>query len=234
MNPLEWWRQRGDRDRRAIRLGALALLPALAWVFSVSPWLDAVGDRRSRLEARRSLLRAEHDLLAARERYPEAVRAAAARLQAAAPSLLDSRSRGVATAGLTQFVEDRAAASRVRLTATEPRPTRRLDARLVAVPLRVEGQTDLQGVLGFLESLEAGPKLLQVEDLRIRRPGGVRRGEEEMEVLGFSATVTGFMLYSESRETGAGEAGPRTGVAADTRGPDPEENLAGPPGGGRP
>lgn len=232
MNLPEAWTRLSDRDRRAIRLGALVLLPALAWVFAVSPWLEAVESRRSALEARRSLLRAERDLLADRQRYPEAVRAAAAQLQETAPALLDSRSRGVATAGLTQFLEDRAAARRVRLTATEPRPTRRLDASLVAVPLHVEGESDLQGVLSFLESLEEGPKLLQVDGLRIRRRGTTRQGEEEMEVLGFSATVTGYMLFPEARADGDGDVGPRTGVAADDGAPAAEESLAGPPGGG--
>lgn len=234
MNLPEAWGRLSDRDRRAIRLGALVLLPALAWVFAVSPWLEAVEGRRSALEARRSLLRAERDLLADRHRYPEAVRTAAAELQETAPALLDSRSRGVATAGLTQFLEDRAAASRVRLTATEPRPTRRLDASLVAVPMDVEGESDLEGVLDFLASLEASPKLVRVDGLRIRRRGTTRQGEEEMEVLGFSLGVTGYMLYPEARGDDGGDVGPRTGVATDDRSPAEEESLAGPARGGRP
>lgn len=200
MKPAELWGRLSGRDRRALRLGAAALAPALLWVFAVSPFLGAVEERRSRLEAERSLLEAERDLLAAREAYPRQVRAAAERLRRRAPALLDSRSRGVATAELTQFLEDRAAAARLRLVATEPGPTRRVDRHLVAVPMTVEGESDLEGVLSFLGSLERGPKLLAVEDLRIRRRSGAGRLRDRgMEVLVVRASVTGYMLFPEGR-----------------------------------
>lgn len=204
MNPVDLWGRLSDRDRRAIALGAAVVLPALLWVYGVSPYLGAVEQRRSRIEARRSLLDAERDLLAARKRYPRQVEAAATRLREMAPALLDSRSRGVATAELTQYVEDRAAASRVRLTATQPRAVRRVDRRLLAIPLTVEGESDLQGVLAFLEALEHGPKLLRVGDLRIRRRSGAGRLEDKgMEVLALRVSVTGYVLHPEGRGTDA-------------------------------
>lgn len=230
MNPLELWDRLSDRDRRALQLGALVLLPALAWVFGVSPYLDAVEERRSRLDTRTSLLQAERDLIAGRDRYPERVKTAAARLQRMAPALLDSRSRGVATAELTQYLEDRAAALRVRLTATEPGPVRRVGPRLVAVPVTVEAESDLQGLLGFLDVLEDGTKLLRVDDLRLRRrSGAARRQEEGMEVLALHATVVGYMLFPESRTDDGASAG--DGVASDGAGGRPGSSLAGRSGG---
>jgi hypothetical protein len=209
VSPAELWGRLSARDRRAVRWGALVLAPGLAWVYAVSPFLGAVEERRSRLEARTTQLGAERDLLAARDRYPERVRRAAARLRRAAPALLDSRSRGVATAELTQFVEDRAAAARLRLVATEPGAPRRVDRRLLAVPMTVEGESDLEGVLTFLDALENGPKLLTVEDLRIRRRSGSSRLRDRgMEVLVTRATVTGYMLVPEGRG-----GGPDTRVA---------------------
>lgn len=233
MSPRTLWDRLSARDRRAIRWGALVLAPGLLWVYAVSPFLEAVEERRSRLEARTTQLEAERDLLAARDRYPERVRQAAARLQRAAPALLDSRSRGVATAELTQFVEDRAAAARVRLVATEPRATRRVDRRLLAVPMTVEGESDLEGVLTFLDALEHGPKLLSVEDLRIRRRSGASRARDRgMEVLTVRATVTGYMLVPGGRGSG-----PDTRVAdapagdareeADDDGPQVADRLGG-------
>lgn len=209
MSPAELWGRLSARDRRAVRWGVLVLAPGLLWVYAVSPFLGAVEERRSQLEARTTQLEAERDLLAAREVYPERVRQAAERLQEAAPALLDSRSRGVATAELTQFVEDRAASARVRLVATEPGAARRVDRRLLAVPMTVEGESDLEGVLTFLDALENGPKLLTVEDLRLRRRSGATRLRDRgMEVLVVRATLTGYMLVPEGRG-----GGPDTRVA---------------------
>lgn len=210
MSPRElWWRLSG-RDRRAIRLGALVLAPALAWFFAVSPYLETLREHRSQLDAHRSLLAAERDLLAGRARYPRQVRAAALRLQRRAPALLDSRSRGVAAAELTQFLEDRAAAHRLRLVTTEPRPTRPVDRRLLAVPVQVEGESDLRGILGFVRALETGPKLLRVDGVRIRRRRGAPGPEdaEGMEVLALRATVTGYMLFPRRRRSGGPSAAP--------------------------
>lgn len=215
--PARIWSDLSDRDRRALRWGALVLAPALAWGLVVSPWLDAVRARGDRLEARRSLHRAELDLLASGEAFPEAVRTGARRLARATPRLLDSRGEGVAAAALTQYVEDRARAARVHLTETEPRPPRPSGADLTAIPLEVTGESDLRGILSLLEALEDGNgKLLRVEGLRVRAPRAGRGGGAE--ALTFRVLVTGYMLSPGDEDapgasTGAGpapdtEAGP--------------------------
>ena len=144
--PAQIWAGLSDRDRRALRWGALVLAPALVWGLVVSPWLDAVQTRSDRLEARRALHRAELDLLASGDAYPQAVRTAARRLARAAPRLLDGSGEGVAAAALTQYVEDRARAARVHLTGTEPRPPRPAHDELTAIALEVTGESDLRGV----------------------------------------------------------------------------------------
>ncbi len=191
--PARIWTELSDRDRRALRWGVLVLAPVLAWGLVVSPWLDAVQARGDRLETRRSLHRAGLDLLASGEAFPEAVRTGARRLAGAAPRLLDSRGEGVAAAGLTQYVEDRARAARVHLTGTEPRPPRPVHTDLTAIPLEVTGESDLRGILSFLEALEGEHgQLLRVEGLRIRAAGAGRDGGAE--ALAFRVLVTGHML----------------------------------------
>lgn len=198
--PERIWNGLSDRDRRALRWGLLVLAPALAWGLVVSPWLGEVQVRRDRLEARRSLHRAELDLLASGDAYPGAVRTGARRLARVTPRLLDSRGEGVAAAALTQFVEDRARAARVHLTGTEPRPSRRLDGDLLAIPLEVAGESDLRGILSFLEGLEEGSgKTLRAEGLRIRSRGVDE--EDQTEALSFRVLVTGYMLSPDAGET---------------------------------
>ncbi len=197
--PARIWADLSERDRRALRWGALVLAPALLWFLVVSPWIDAVQTRQDRLQTRRSLHRAELDLLAAGDAYPEAVRTGARRLARAAPRLLDSRGEGVAAAALTQFVEDRARAARVHLTGTDPRPPERADGSLLAVPLEVTGESDLQGILSLLEAMETGGgKLLRADGLRIRAPGRARG--ESSGALTFRVRVTGYMLSAGEGE----------------------------------
>lgn len=216
--PGRIWAELSDRDRRALRWGALVLAPALAWGLVVSPWLDAVQVRGDRLEARRSLHRAELDLLASDEVFPEAVRTGGRRLAGAAPRLLDSRGEGVAAAGLTQYVEDRARAARVHLTATEPRPPRPAHTDLTAISLEVTGESDLEGILSFLEALEGGDgRLLRVEGLRIRAAGTGRAGGAE--ALTFRVLVTGYML---SPGADASTDTPAAGASAAAVGSDTE------------
>lgn len=216
-SPEAVWSGLSDRDRRALRWGALLLAPALLWALAVSPWLDAVQDRRDRLEARRTLHRAELDLLASADAYPAAVRTGARRLARAAPRLLEGPGEGVAAAALTQLVEDRVRAARVHLTGTTPRPPTRVDADLLALPLEVTGESDLRGILAFLEGLErGGGKLLRAGDVRIRSRRAGRSGEAE--TLTFRVLVTGYMLAPGEGGGAAGATDRSTPVAGGAAG----------------
>lgn len=198
----------GPPDRRALRWGGLALVPALVWAAAVRPWWGAVEERRDRLSSLRTAVRAEADLLATGDRYPAAVEERARRLADLGPRLLDRRSEGRAAAEVHQLVEDRARAARVRLTAGEPAGVEPAGRRLAAAAVEVQGESDLQGLLEFLGSLENGRKLLRVPQLRIRTD----RDRGDHQVLAFRARIVGYLLDLE-RDADAGSTAPR---AADT------------------
>ncbi|MEO7999711.1 MAG: hypothetical protein ABI852_19825, partial [Gemmatimonadaceae bacterium] len=58
----------------------------------------------------------------------------------------------------------------------------------------IRGESDLQGVLEFLQALEQGPKLVRVTRIDISRP---TRDADDIETLLFAATVTAFALPPE-------------------------------------
>jgi hypothetical protein len=61
------------------------------------------------------------------------------------------------------------------------------------IELRAVG--DLEGILSFLRALESGPKLLDVKRIVITTAERLNAGaSEEEEVLGVSATVSGYAL----------------------------------------
>lgn len=210
---LVWAGERlGPRDRRALRWGGLALLPAILWAVVLRPWLGAVEERRDRLSSLRTLAGAEAELLATGDRYPTAVEERARRLAAFAPRLLDRRSEGRAAAEVHQLVEDRARAARVRLTAVEPAGTEPASSRLAAVTLEVQGESDLRGVLDFVSSIESADKLLRVPRLRVRSA----RDRSDHQVLAFRARIVGYVLDLDAdgapSPTAGHAAAPGTGV----------------------
>lgn len=155
------------RDRRAVLLGGGILVPALLWVFVLAPYLTAVRDASARLETERQRLRGDLELLASASEYPRAFDAGAERLLTAAPRLMSGDDEGAAVAALAGYVRRMATAGGAALTRVEPAAPRDAGGGVRALPVGVTGETDLEGLLTFLQLLETGSKLLHVDELRM-------------------------------------------------------------------
>ncbi|HEU0055560.1 MAG TPA: type II secretion system protein GspM [Longimicrobium sp.] len=195
------------RDRRAVALGAALLAPALFWTLAVSPYLDALGAANERLASERSLLRREQELVASAREYPKAFDAGAERLLRAAPRLMGGENDGAASAAVAGYVRRLAGIASAHLTRVEPGASRAAGGGVTALPVAVTGESDLEGLLSFLQMLETGPKLVDVDDLRLEAsdaPGAVGAtysatpfftpSTAQPEVIHFQFTVTGFTL----------------------------------------
>lgn len=168
----------GPRDRRAILIGAAVLAPAFAWTFAAAPYLSAVADARDRLELERRLLRGELELLASASAYPKAFDAGAERLLAAAPRLMAGDDEGAAAAALAGYVRRLARMGTANLTRVEPAPSYDAGGGVRALPAGVTGETDLEGLLTFLQLIESGPKLVHVQELRLEAASAPAGGGE--------------------------------------------------------
>ena len=183
------------RDRRALRLGALILGPALLWALVAAPYLRAVKDTGERIDAERQLLQREIELLASADRLPEILDTGADRLRQAAERLFGGGNPAIASAAVAEYLQTRARASRVLLTGLDPAPTEEPVEGVLVLPLRVQGETDLEGLLTFIHSLESGPKLVRLEDLRVQGlRTGATLGADDVEVLTFGLSASGYML----------------------------------------
>lgn len=183
------------RDRRALLLGSLLLIPGLFWILAARPYMRSLDDVSERLTAERDLLARESGVLAVADRYPGEIEGGAERLLEAASRLFGGASSGVASAHLARYLQEMAQGGPALLTRLEPVAEEPAGKGLLALPLHVRGETDLEGLLTLLHSLESGPKLVRVDDLKIR---GVRNaqspGSDEAEVLSFEFKATGYML----------------------------------------
>lgn len=183
------------RDRRALALGALVVLPALLWVFGGAPYVRALRSARAELEKERTLLAGERGLVASRDLYPAALDEATERVRALAPRIF-SGGGGSAIAELSGYVRHRANASRVLLSRIAPGEEEELDGGVAAVSLNVEGESDLRGIVSLVHLLESGEKLVRVGRLRIGRLGSVDTGggDAGWERLFFSLRVSGLTV----------------------------------------
>ncbi|HSJ23646.1 MAG TPA: type II secretion system protein GspM [Longimicrobiales bacterium] len=174
------------RDRRAILLGAAILVPALLWVGAVRPYRAALDDVRERAAAERALLERELALLQA---DASSLTMADLQTRAARASLrlVSAANVPLAEAEVTVFLQELAQLSRVLLLELRGVEPRRggggaiENTALRPIRLAVRGESDLEGVMTFLQRIESSPLLLRVAELSIEPQRAGRNGEGGMD-----------------------------------------------------
>jgi len=208
------------RDRRAILLGLVAIVPAMGYVLGVRPYRRALAEVHDRAAAEQELLDREMALLGSASSLPEAIRRAEEAAAQAERRMLQAPSTVLAEGELTDFLERSAVRSRVLLEeirggelarGEEPPPG------LGIIRLHLRGESDLQGVLAFLNEIETSQLLLRVRGLalepEVARPEAVGDEESPREavptgVLTFQFILDGFARPEEAPE---GQAPSRSG-----------------------
>lgn len=161
-----------ERDRRAILIGLAIIAPAVLYVAAVRPYRAALSDVRTQTEAQRGLLQRELGLLANATTMPAALNEARTQVFRAEARLVRANNQPLAEAQLTRYVEEQAAASRVLLQELRSVQLTRRDQvpnglRLIRVALT--GESDLEGVVRFLNRLESGTLLISIKQLTLER-----------------------------------------------------------------
>ena len=198
------------RDRRAILLGLAAIVPALVYVLGVRPYRGALADVQDRAAAEQELLQRELALLESAPGLPEAMRRAEEAAARVEDRILGAASPVLAEETLTDFLERSAARSRVLLEeirggelarGEEPPPG------LGIVRLHLRGESDLQGILNFLNEIETTQLLLRVRGLalepEVARPEASDNEEGPREAVPTGVVTFQLIIDGFSRSGGA-------------------------------
>lgn len=202
-----------QRDRRALWLGAGVLAPALFFIWGVRPYRASLDDTRQRLAAEREVLVHERAAVNAARRNPELQHVADSAMRAAAPRLFAGRDDVMASAELASYLGEVARGTHVWLQDAATRPAVLSPSGVRTLRVEIRAESDLQGVLLFLQALENGAKLVRVERVDVSRQPS-RSDESSAETLALSATVSGFAIPPEPPAGIASPASASSGSAS--------------------
>ena len=183
------------RDRRALIVALLVVVPVLLFRVVVSPYMQVLSDIHNRVEVQRDLLLRELTVLEEAPAYPALTRDAAAALRVEAARLFSGPGELAASAALVNYVSVESRRHRVLIRQSETRRAQPTGEGVLTLEITVRGMSDLEGLLGFLEALDQGPRLVRVEQIAIQRAQQVRIGTaRDEEILNFNAVISGYAL----------------------------------------
>lgn len=198
-----------SRDRRAILIGLGILVPAACYVLAWKPYRAALEEARDRVAAEQELLTREMEVLETSGTLLEDIQLARAEAEVHEEKLVRAVSGVLAEAELTDFLESSASRSRVLLEeirggelgrGEEPPPG------LSVVRLHLRGESDLEGVLTFLDEIEKSRLLIRIRGMalepEVARPEsdneeGGNRTAVPTGVVEFQLIVDGFARLEE-------------------------------------
>jgi type II secretory pathway component PulM len=190
-------RSLSPRDRRALAWGGGIAALALVFAFGVKPYVRTLRETRDELTMQRGLLARERALVAGSVGLPATLEKSRTALTEQSTPLFDGIDDLSATSNLSDYVSRAALSNQVLVQALETRNAQPLEEGMTAVAVDFRAESDFEGVLRFLHSLEEGPELVRVSALtlqRLDRP--VAPGVPDTEVLAISGTMTGYTVFS--------------------------------------
>lgn len=193
-----WLDGLGPRDRRALALGLLVLVPGLVWIAGVRPYRAVVAGLEDRIAAERELLQRERSLLASETEVRSALRKAEKEAGSAGRRLATAPNEALAEAEVTDALEVMGVECRVLLTEIRSVAMQEAEEAPTGVStfrLAVEGESDMAGVLAFVQEVETSALLLRVVGMTldpVTEEAGEGSTERPTGVVEFTLVVEGY------------------------------------------
>ena len=201
-----------ERERKVLLWGAVIAIPILLFTYGVKPLWASLADKQEQLLLERTTLVRERAAIAAAKRNPELQHVADSLMQITSQRLFSGVDDVMASAELGSYVGEIAGRNHFLLTSATTGAVPKTKSIVRTLSEDIRGESDLQGILEFLQALEHGEKLVRVSRIDLSRP---TRDADDIETLLFAATITAYALPAEIPLA----AGKST-VGADARGVD--------------
>jgi hypothetical protein len=186
------WSTLSARERRTVAIGGAIVVVSLGFLYGVRPYRSALQDARDQLETERATLARERAAVASAKQNPQLHQVADSAMRAMRPRLFEGKDDVMASAELASYLGDVARRARVWLQDAGTRPAAPAAEGVRRLRVEVRGESDILGVLMFLQALERGEKLVRIDRLDISRSPRAR--EDEIETLSIAATISGFAV----------------------------------------
>jgi Tfp pilus assembly protein PilO len=181
------------RERTLIVLGVLVGTIVLGWMFVVQPIRDRYQSAAELVPVREQVLARRLELVSRKGAIARDLEATNAQIQALSDRVLPAVTPAVAASELQKLTKEIAlkASTEVRSERILP-PVER--GELTEIPVEIAVSTEVRQLVDILARLEQAPKLLTVQDLKIR----VVNIAQPKELLA-TITLSGFILPSKAK-----------------------------------
>lgn len=182
-----------SRERLMVGVGAAAAVIVLGWMFVIQPIADRYDAAAELVPAREQLLARRQELVARKGALLAELQATDQRIEELSARLLPGATPAVAASELQKLVKEiaTAAATEVRSERIMP-PVER--GELLEIPIEIAVSGEIRQLVDLLSRLEQVPKLLTVQDLRVR----VVNVSQPKELL-TTLTLSGFILPQKAK-----------------------------------
>jgi hypothetical protein len=191
------------RNRRALTMGAVVLAPFVLFFGVVKPYRESMSELHDRTVSERALLAREEGIIAMGPSLPRLASAAGERAKRADMRLVRGANRALEEAELTAYLERTASFSRVLLQESRGvEPPRGADTTGVVRPIRlaVRGESDLKGVLTFVQRIEASPLLMHIAELSMEPVLTKTSSDTQDGVIKFALVLEAYAPSSQTTD----------------------------------
>jgi hypothetical protein len=180
-------------EQRTIKWAVIILLPFAIYLLGVRPYRTALADAQDRLDTERTALARERGAVATARRNPELQHMTDSSLHAMEPRLFEGTDDVIASSDLAAYVGELARANHVWVQDAATRTATSTTPGVRNLHVELRGESDLRGIMAFLDALEHGDKLVRVDRLDVSR-GLSGPGNEQAETLTLAATISGYAM----------------------------------------
>ena len=176
------------RERTVIAAGLLVGILLGGWSFVVEPILESNRRAGELVPAREQMLEKRRDLIARRGVIEAELRSLTERLNAVSARFLTSATPAVAASELQKLVKEMAAQANTEVRSERILPPAER-GELLEIPVEIAVSGEVRQLVDLLGRLDGAPKLLTVQDVRLR----VVNVSQPKELLA-TLTLSGYIL----------------------------------------